>query len=101
MANFGARLAYPTPERPATPAVHAAGTTYRPTQATATHARGDAPLPPAPGAAARLGHALRRLARLWAEGLAGAAAPAAVQGWATPTAYLPGTRERDAAPGAR
>jgi hypothetical protein len=91
MANFGTRLAYPTPQHPTstptTPARAAARSAERPA------AR--------PLGLARARRSLRRLVGLWASGLARGAAPSSLPGWAAPTTYLPGRPATDAGAGRR
>ncbi len=95
MANFGARLAYPTPQR-------STSTGGTPAQPATRPAVSSAESPGARRSAlARARGSLRQLLGLWASGLARGAAPSALPGWAAPTTYLSGLPATDAGAGGR
>jgi len=79
MANFGARLAYPAPERISAPRRQA---TAAP-PARAEHAS----RPPSAGLIARVTGALRRLTRVWVEAQVRVAGPPWDDGWPAPDTY--------------
>lgn len=87
MANFGTRLAYPTP----TPRSTAAAT---PRAARTSDA-------PRASRFARARRSLGRLVGLWATGLVRGAEPSSLPGWAAPTTYLPGRPATDTGAGGR